>query len=114
VHNVFVDVTFLKTPKSLREKNVEFNELWNMIGQPSFHGLNLRSILMVRCNRCVAKFVQLWKVRKSLSTLNLMVSKNIQVRRNLWLLVQKLKWVNITRVKKTNIKKMKRSMLYKV
>ncbi len=27
VHNVFVDVTFLETPKSLREKNVEFNEL---------------------------------------------------------------------------------------
>lgn len=27
VHNVFVDVTFFKTPKSLREKNVEFNEL---------------------------------------------------------------------------------------
>jgi hypothetical protein len=41
VHNVLVDVTILETPKSLREKNVEFNELWNMIGQPSFHGLIL-------------------------------------------------------------------------
>jgi hypothetical protein len=27
VHNVLVDVTILETPKSLREKNVEFNEL---------------------------------------------------------------------------------------
>jgi hypothetical protein len=27
VHNVLIDVTFLETPKSLKEKNVEFNEL---------------------------------------------------------------------------------------
>ncbi len=65
VPNVIVIPTSLKTPKKNKNMNVTFNGFSRTIGQPSFHGLSLWLILMVRCSKCVVGSIQLWRVKKS-------------------------------------------------
>jgi len=57
VFNVHVIATSLKTLKEKKNPNVIFIEFSKIIRQPSFHGLNLWLILMVRCNKCIARFI---------------------------------------------------------